>query len=31
VWAGQKTAKQGLDTAVERGNRLLADFARANK
>jgi sn-glycerol 3-phosphate transport system substrate-binding protein len=31
VWAGQKTAKQALDTAVERGNRLLADFARANK
>jgi sn-glycerol 3-phosphate transport system substrate-binding protein len=31
VWAGQKTAKQALDTAVERGNRLLGDFARANK
>jgi sn-glycerol 3-phosphate transport system substrate-binding protein len=31
VWAGQKTAKQALDTAVERGNRLLADFARANR
>jgi sn-glycerol 3-phosphate transport system substrate-binding protein len=31
VWAGQKTAKQALDTAVERGNKLLADFARANK
>jgi sn-glycerol 3-phosphate transport system substrate-binding protein len=31
VWAGQKTAKQGLDAAVERGNRLLADFARANR
>jgi sn-glycerol 3-phosphate transport system substrate-binding protein len=31
VWAGQKTAKQALDMAVERGNRLLADFARANR
>ena len=31
VWAGQKTAKQALDAAVERGNKLLADFARANK
>lgn len=31
VWAGQKTAKQALDSAVERGNKLLADFARANK
>jgi sn-glycerol 3-phosphate transport system substrate-binding protein len=31
VWAGQKTAKQALDTAVERGNKLLADFARANR
>jgi sn-glycerol 3-phosphate transport system substrate-binding protein len=31
VWAGQKSAKQALDTAVERGNKLLADFARANK
>ena len=31
VWAGKKTAKQALDTAVERGNKLLAEFARANK
>ena len=31
VWVGQKTAKQALDTAVERGNKLLADFARANR
>jgi sn-glycerol 3-phosphate transport system substrate-binding protein len=31
AWAGQKTAKQALDTAVERGNKLLADFARANR
>ena len=31
VWAGQKTAKQALDAAVERGNKLLADFARANR
>jgi sn-glycerol 3-phosphate transport system substrate-binding protein len=31
VWAGQKTPKQALDAAVERGNRLLADFARANR
>jgi sn-glycerol 3-phosphate transport system substrate-binding protein len=31
VWAGQKTAKEALDAAVERGNKLLADFARANR
>jgi sn-glycerol 3-phosphate transport system substrate-binding protein len=31
VWAGQKTAKQALDLAVERGNKLVADFARANR
>jgi sn-glycerol 3-phosphate transport system substrate-binding protein len=31
VWAGQKTAKQALDAAAERGNKLLADFARANR
>jgi sn-glycerol 3-phosphate transport system substrate-binding protein len=31
VWAGQKTAKQALDDATTRGNKLLADFARANK
>ena len=31
VWAGQKTAKQALDAAVERGNKLLADFARSQQ
>jgi sn-glycerol 3-phosphate transport system substrate-binding protein len=31
VWSGQKTGKQALDAAVERGNKLLADFARANR
>jgi sn-glycerol 3-phosphate transport system substrate-binding protein len=31
VWAGQKSAKQALDQSVERGNKLLADFARANR
>ena len=31
VWAGQKTAKEALDASVERGNKLLADFARANR
>ena len=31
VWDGKKTAKQALDTAVERGNKQLADFAKANK
>ncbi len=31
VWAGQQPAKQALDAAVERGNKLLADFARANR
>jgi sn-glycerol 3-phosphate transport system substrate-binding protein len=31
VWAGQKTAKQALDAAAERGNKLLADFARTNR
>ncbi|MCW5749501.1 MAG: sn-glycerol-3-phosphate ABC transporter substrate-binding protein UgpB [Alphaproteobacteria bacterium] len=31
VWDGKKTAKQALDSAVERGNRLLADFHRANQ
>ena len=30
VWAGQKTAKQALDTAVTRGNKLLKDFQAAN-
>jgi sn-glycerol 3-phosphate transport system substrate-binding protein len=31
VWAGKKTAKQALDDAVARGNKLLRDFEKANK
>lgn len=31
VWAGKKTAKDGLDSAVKRGNELLAKFQQANK
>jgi sn-glycerol 3-phosphate transport system substrate-binding protein len=31
VWAGKKTAKEGLDSAVKRGNELLAKFQQANK
>jgi len=31
VWDGKKTAKQALDSATERGNKLLADFHKANK
>jgi sn-glycerol 3-phosphate transport system substrate-binding protein len=30
VWAGDKTAREGLDTAVERGNVLLRRFEAAN-
>ena len=30
VWAGKKTAKEGLDEAVRRGNELLAKFQAAN-
>jgi sn-glycerol 3-phosphate transport system substrate-binding protein len=30
AFAGKKTAQQALDTAVERGNRLLRQFERAN-
>ena len=30
VWSGQKTAKQALDTAVERGNALLRRFEKDN-
>ena len=30
VWAGKKTAKQALDDAVTRGNRLLEQFQAAN-
>ena len=31
IWAGKKTAKEGLDSAVARGNELLAKFQAANK
>ena len=31
VWAGKKTAKQALDDANARGNKLVADFHAANK
>lgn len=31
VWSGKKTPKEALDTAVERGNRLLRQFERDNK
>ncbi len=31
VWAGQKTAQQALDSAVERGNQLLRRFEQANR
>jgi sn-glycerol 3-phosphate transport system substrate-binding protein len=31
VWAGKKTAKQGLDAIVSRGNELLERFEKANK
>jgi sn-glycerol 3-phosphate transport system substrate-binding protein len=31
VWSGSKTAKQALDSAQERGNKLLRDFEAANK
>ena len=30
VWAGKKTAKQALDDAVVRGNKLIKDFVAAN-
>ena len=30
-WAGDKTAREGLDTAVERGNVLLRRFQAANQ
>ncbi len=30
IWAGQKSAEEGLDAAVERGNQLLRRFERAN-
>ena len=31
IWAGSKTAQQGLDDAVSRGNKLLRRFERANQ
>lgn len=31
VWAGDKTAQEALDTAVERGNELLRRFEKANR
>ena len=31
VWSGQKQPKQALDDAVARGNKLLKDFAAANR
>jgi len=31
VWAGKKTAKQGLDDAVKRGNEIIDRFNKSNK
>ena len=31
VWGGKKTAKEGLDAAVQRGNEQLEKFEKANK
>jgi sn-glycerol 3-phosphate transport system substrate-binding protein len=31
VWGGKKSAKEGLDEAVKRGNELLERFEKANK
>jgi sn-glycerol 3-phosphate transport system substrate-binding protein len=31
VWTGKKTAKQGLDDAVKRGNEIIERFNKANK
>lgn len=31
VWAGKKTAQEGLDAAVAEGNKLLRKFEKANK
>jgi sn-glycerol 3-phosphate transport system substrate-binding protein len=31
VWAGTKSAKEGLDAAVKRGNELLRQFERTNR
>jgi sn-glycerol 3-phosphate transport system substrate-binding protein len=31
VWSGKKTAKEGLEAAVKRGNELLERFEKANR
>jgi sn-glycerol 3-phosphate transport system substrate-binding protein len=31
IWGGKKTAKQGLDAAVRRGNVLLRKFERTHR
>ena len=31
IWAGKKSAKEGLDSAKKRGDELLARFQKANK
>ena len=31
IWAGKKTAQEGLDAAVKRGNELLEKFEKAQK
>ena len=31
IFAGKKTAKEGLDAAVMKGNEILKEFAAANK
>ena len=31
IWGGKKSAKEGIDTAVQRGNEQLEKFQRANK
>jgi sn-glycerol 3-phosphate transport system substrate-binding protein len=30
VWGGKKTAKEGIDAAISRGNEQLARFQKAN-
>jgi len=31
IWIGKKTAKEALDSAVQRGNEFLVKFQAANK
>jgi len=31
IWSGKKTASEGLDAAVKRGNEQLERFEKANK